>query len=357
MDEPPLIVFGAFDRHNLGDLLLGQVAAREAEPRRVLFAGLAARDLRDCGGMRVESLQMLAHAWPQRYRGAPADLVVAGGELLTTTAWEAAIMLQPAEHTNALCGAFGGDAASRAGFARERLGVDCGLPYLPRRALFQRSGYWQARALGGACFGQLDATLQCEALSALHELNELSVPEHATAGELAALGMAVQIEADPVTRVFDHFGALIASRRRRGAAKDIARACPRGYLAVQFAAQYGDDANITRIAADVTAAARAAGVRDLVFFRAGLAPWHDDWAPYRRCAARMGELSAHLFESPNVWDLCALVAGSQACCATSLHVAMLARCRAVPLVLLDAGQDAKLAAWQASWPCRTGRAG
>ncbi|MDI3515584.1 MAG: hypothetical protein PWP40_2813, partial [Rhodocyclaceae bacterium] len=46
--RPPLILFGAFDRHNLGDLLLGRIAAalaaRFAPGRPLRWAGLAARD-------------------------------------------------------------------------------------------------------------------------------------------------------------------------------------------------------------------------------------------------------------------------------------------------------------------------
>ena len=53
----PLILFGAFDRHNLGDLLLGRIAAELAARllpgREVRFAGLATRDLRADGGARV----------------------------------------------------------------------------------------------------------------------------------------------------------------------------------------------------------------------------------------------------------------------------------------------------------------
>ena len=63
----PLILFGAFDRHNLGDLLLGRIAAELAARllpgRELRFAGLAVRDLRADGGARVEALAELAAEW------------------------------------------------------------------------------------------------------------------------------------------------------------------------------------------------------------------------------------------------------------------------------------------------------
>ena len=73
----PLILFGAFDRHNLGDLLLGRIAAalaaRLLPGREVRFAGLASRDLRADGGARVQALAELARDWhPVHREGAPA---------------------------------------------------------------------------------------------------------------------------------------------------------------------------------------------------------------------------------------------------------------------------------------------
>lgn len=53
MHRPPAILFGAFDRHNLGDLLFPHVAAALLPGRELLFAGLADRDLRALGGHRV----------------------------------------------------------------------------------------------------------------------------------------------------------------------------------------------------------------------------------------------------------------------------------------------------------------
>ena len=88
-EETPLIFFGAFDRHNLGDLLLGKVAQALRFPRPVVFAGLTARDLTLLGGTRVRPIGELAHEWG----GRPADIVHVGGEILTCSLYEAAVML------------------------------------------------------------------------------------------------------------------------------------------------------------------------------------------------------------------------------------------------------------------------
>jgi hypothetical protein len=56
----PTILLGAFDRHNFGDLLFPHLAAALLPGSRLIFAGLAERDLRPFGGHRTHALARLA---------------------------------------------------------------------------------------------------------------------------------------------------------------------------------------------------------------------------------------------------------------------------------------------------------
>ena len=58
LKESVTVYFDAFDRHNLGDLLLARVAESRhpAAASAPVWAGLAARDLRLWGGVNCESL-------------------------------------------------------------------------------------------------------------------------------------------------------------------------------------------------------------------------------------------------------------------------------------------------------------
>ncbi|MBN3820995.1 polysaccharide pyruvyl transferase family protein, partial [Paraburkholderia sp. Se-20369] len=87
--DTPTVLFGAFDRHNFGDLLFPHVAARMLDCDDLRFAGLATRDLRRYGGHRVDAFDRIAAA----SREHPLNVVHVGGELLTCNAWEAAVML------------------------------------------------------------------------------------------------------------------------------------------------------------------------------------------------------------------------------------------------------------------------
>ncbi|MHB1353793.1 MAG: hypothetical protein ACYC5S_00860 [Thiobacillus sp.] len=85
------VLFGAFDRHNFGDLLFPHLLTALLPDHHFAFCGLAARDLRRFGGHRVTPLAP----------GAP-HLVHVGGERLTCGAWQAAVMLRDPGETDAL---------------------------------------------------------------------------------------------------------------------------------------------------------------------------------------------------------------------------------------------------------------
>ena len=115
--QPVTIVFGAFDRHNFGDLLLAEVAAVLLRRRRLVYAGLADADLRPVGGKQVRAL----HDVLARHGRQAIELIHAGGELLTCSAWDAAIMLLPARQAAPLVSHLDHDLAGRAAWAHARL--------------------------------------------------------------------------------------------------------------------------------------------------------------------------------------------------------------------------------------------
>lgn len=335
----PLILFGAYDRHNLGDILLGHLAAAEAAPRPVLFAGLLERDLTAWGGHRVQALSELARQWGDRR----ADLLHVGGELLTCPAYEAAVMLQaPAEAATAIA-RYDRDPEARRRWAEAVLGSPARLPYLADRALFRNPGRFEYHAVGGVDLDRLDPDGRAEAVQRLRQADRVTVRDRVTQGHLAAAGVTAALAPDPVSRIAARFGARIAEHGRTGEAAAVRAALPAGYLAVQFAAEYGDDAGLDRLAAYLDAQRL-----DIVLFRAGAAPWHDDLAAYRRLVGRLDR--CRLFESLDVWDICALIAGAGGYCGSSLHGGIVARAFGVARLPfpLPAGTG-KVAAYWATW--------
>jgi len=299
--NPPPVFFGAFDRHNLGDILLAHMAA--AEIGDGAFAGLAARDLTAWGGQRVSPLDSFT---------TPLTLIHVGGELLDCDAAQAAYML--------------GEPQPR--WRRQA-------PYVVAGHELPPGSQVEFRAVGGVELADRDAAFRDEVAAALREAHSLSVRDRTTQALLAAAGVDATLVPDPVTRIDKLFGARIRARIQRSDS----------YLAVQFAAECGDDA---------TLAAFARGLERIglpvVLFRAGAAPWHDALEPYRRLAARSA-LPMQLFEALDVWDICALIAGSRGYIGTSLHGRLVAESFAVPALSLErkAGAAKKLRAYLATW--------
>ncbi|RPH61153.1 MAG: polysaccharide pyruvyl transferase family protein, partial [Burkholderiales bacterium] len=102
---------------------------------------------------------------------------------------------------------------------------------------------------------------------------------------------------------------------------------------VQFSADFGDDRTLDAIAAGLERIAASTGC-GVALFRAGAAPWHDDIECLHRVASRMPAASVKVFESLDVWDICALVASARAYCGSSLHGRIVAVAFARPRVNL-----------------------
>lgn len=335
---PPVVLFGACDRHNFGDLLLAHVAAQQCG-RPVLYAGLAARDLRPWGGHAVAALGDIAAGWRARYGAAPLELVHVGGEVLDCDLWQAAAMLCDAEQARHAIARYDGDAAAGRQWAAQRLAITRRAPYVVAASALP-GGRTTFRAVGGVGLAQRDAAYRDEVLAALRQAAALSVRERSTQAFLAAAGIDAALEADPVSHIAALFGPRIAAPAALAA---------RPYVALQFAAECGDDATLASLAQGALRLARryAAGI---VLFRAGAAPWHDDLAPYRRLAARIGP-ACRVFESLHVWEICGLIAGARACAATSLHVRIVAAACGVPALSLERapGAGRKLRAYLDTW--------
>ena len=67
-----------------------------------------------------------------------------------------------------------------------------------------------------------------------------------------------------------------------------------------------------------------------MLFRAGSAPWHDDPDCLQRLARRLPGARVQVFQSLQLWDICALIAGSRGFCGSSLHGRIVATAFARP---------------------------
>ncbi|MDR5767011.1 MULTISPECIES: polysaccharide pyruvyl transferase family protein [unclassified Caballeronia] len=337
-----IIVFGAFDRHNFGDMLFAHVVAALLAERRPnvepIFAGCARRELRAHGGHGVAALSQLAARW----RDEPVVLIHAGGELLTCDAWEAAVMLKHPDEAQACIPRYESRAADRNAWARAELGMDALAPYVIGREMFPRAASISFDAIGGATLDARDAAFRAEVLAKLRSADDISVRDTHTQAFLKRAGIDARLVPDPASMVAELFDARI--RTRAGAC----RAFPHAYLAVQFSADFGDDATLAQIAHQLDLIGASTGL-GIALFRAGAAPWHDDIAVYERMAARMRHPSVTIFDSLDVWDICALIAKSDGYAGSSLHGRIVAMAYGLPRVNIAHTDAAKQRAYASTW--------
>jgi len=336
----PVVLFGACDRHNLGDLLFPHIAATLLAPRAVVVAGLAARDLTPYGGHRVRAVGDVLQEFP----GAP--VIHAGGELLTCDAWEAAVMLLPPEEVSGVIAQYDGKPECF-DWARQALGRADRAPYCLGKSQPLQDGERIFHGIGGVDLDRRDAMVREEVMDKLRAADWIGVRDSLTLAHLSAAGIAATPMPDPAVLTAELFGERIRERAQKGEVAAVRAAFPRGWLAVQFAASLGDDATLARIAEGL---ARQAADRSIVFFRAGAAPWHDDLEVYRRAAARLP--GARVFESLDIWDICALIASSAGFAGSSLHGRIVAEAFGVPVVEGVVPVGPKVMAWCETWAGR-----
>ncbi|MGF6471309.1 polysaccharide pyruvyl transferase family protein [Paraburkholderia youngii] len=343
-----VVLFGAFDRHNLGDLLFPHVVAKLLACERVIFAGLAQRDLRVYGGHAVQALAQLAAE-----RGKDrVHIVHAGGEILTCGDWEAAVMLLPRDEAQKIIARLDAHHDERRSWARALTGLDALAPYMASREMFPLASSVIYQAVGGVDVERLNPCMRAEVLSKLTQADDVSVRDVNTQNGLAAAGILARLVPDPAVMVAELFGATIRAHKEPSGVANLQRTFPDGYVAVQFSADFGDDRTLGVLARELDRVSNERGL-GIVFFRAGAAPWHDDMACYERIAARMKVSRTQLFRSLEIWDICALIADATAYAGSSLHGRIVAMAFGVPRVNFvhpaRAHDTTKQSAFAATW--------
>ena len=349
-NRTPTVLFGAFDRHNFGDLLIAQVVARMLPRRELLFAGLAARDPHGDGGPPAVALARIAAF----ARGRAVNVIHVGGELLTCNAWEAAVMLAPAQRVQALIAEEGEWLRDSPKWAREHVGVASLAPYaLSKSALSGvRVQHLSFNAVGGVDLDVRDTALRADVVAALQSADSITVRDWQTLARLSEMGVNARLIPDPAVMTAALFGVTIRRHAASEAMREVREAFPRGYAAVQFSADFGDDATLDMLAAQLALVTESHGV-GIVLFRAGAAPWHDDLAVYERLARRLPAPTLRVVASANLWDICTLIGESRVYCGSSLHGRIVAMAYALPRVNIShpdhLASSRKHAAYAATW--------
>lgn len=331
------VLFGAFDRHNLGDLLMPHVLAALLPGQALVFAGLQACDLRAVGGHHVRALAEVAGQAAECDAVDDTVLLHVGGEVLTTTAWQAAAMGLPPAEAAATIAYLARRGPARRAWVAQRLGGHFEAPYVQGGRCFGRAPRSAFVAAGGVGLAAMPTAHRRAVVRALRNARVVTVRDRLTQAALQDEGVVVALLPDAAVMVAELFGPVIARHAAQGEVAALRAALPQGHIAVQCSAEFAADAHLAELAARLTGQARAQGT-GLALMRAGAAPWHDDTGVLERLAARVAALDPAVpvrrLGSLHLWDLCALVASAQAVVASSLHVGIVAQAFGRPLTRL-----------------------
>jgi hypothetical protein len=345
----PVLLFGAYDRHNFGDMLFAHVVSSLLADRPLYYAGLRARDLRSNGGSLVHGIARFAAEWGER----PIHVLHVGGELLTCETWQAAVMLQSVEQAAAVIARLDAQHQERLAWAQDQVGLAVLAPYVLSRDLLPGVVKVLYTGVGGVELDRVDADMRAEVLAKLREADGVGVRDRVTLVHLQQAGIPARLMPDPAVLVVELFGRVIDQHAKKGEIARLSARWPYGYLAVQFSADFGDDATLRGLAKQLTQVTRACGC-GVVLFRAGAAPWHDNLDLYQRLAKQMPDCLVEIFTALDVWDICALIAGSRGFIGSSLHGRIVAMACALPRLNfmrsgmggLPSKQQAYVATWE-----------
>lgn len=345
----PVVIFGAFDRHNLGDLLFAHIAQSLLQDRQCIVTGLVHRDLTPWGGHQVISLSEAV----QQTAGRRSHWVHAGGELLTCSNWEAAVMLQTqADATRAIALYDTASPSTQNQWAQSQTGSDRLAPYVLPRDRAHSSGRWIFNAVGGVDLSLKEHEEIEEVYASLRGADFIGVRDHVTRDALQEAGLETYLLPDPAVLIRRLFQPRISTAAYKGELTALRESLPNGYLAMQFSADFGDDATLDQLAEQLRPFMQSSGL-GVILFRAGAAPWHDELEPYWRLQTRLPPGQVHVSQDLNIWHICALLAGSTLYCGSSLHGRIVAMAYGLPRINLrhpsQQGEISKQSAYAETW--------
>lgn len=322
-----LVLFGAFGRHNFGDLLMPHVVSKVVAGHlgaQVIFADLLSADMRSFGGHCVHAIGSLLRL-PGR-----THVVHVGGETLGCRVQKAArfIGVQPSR------------LPWDPPFANATLSMS-DPAYVLDKSMFLNPGALIANSIGGVA--------NAMTLLRLRKFDFVSVREHATLRRLQAEKMRrARWAPDSVFALRQLYITRVASIP--ASVRRVQRACSgTGYVAVQLKEAY-----LLRLpqAAAAIRAAQTVAKAPVVLFRAGAAATHDSLDAYD--AADLPRLRE--FEDLDIWSIVSLIAHAKLVVTTSLHVQIIAAAWGVPRLQLSFSQklDDNMAEFETSTLLREG---
>jgi len=332
-DKTNVIAYGAYDRHNYGDLLFAIVLKHylEADGRfRVLIAATKQSDLSSYGALPTIALKKALEATRQQDK---TLLIVAGGECLTAQ-WESIIgylapqaIYYPIKASPYLIGHRQFIRLSRAFTS-----IPSDLPLvLGEREL---PGYQvMYNSVGGNEISRKKPLIHAAIERNLKDCTYVSVRDRETSAELDKLGVEHNLVPDSAVLISDIFPQQPEPSEP-------------GHIVFHISDHHAKR-RIEAIARQLTELSASTGLK-IALLTIGKAPGHSDDEPLDKLQSLLGE-RAYRVSSGHIQDIIRCIATSRLYCGTSLHGAITALTYAVPQIALLPRRVVKLSSFLETW--------
>ncbi len=344
-----ILIIGAFDRYNYGDLLFPLIIEKQLETYGrdfdAQFFGLVNSDLQAVGGKPTADIGAFYRACAAG--GGHTSIIVAGGEAIAVT-WNSLLLALNSwfKRTHRFHHRIG-KVFDLNNFSRWVLGGKTELPFVFPKADFGRVDQLIYNSLGGS---ELDPALFSrfpQLADQLRQVDFFAVRDRATQEKLAVYGIQTQLYPDSAILMSKFFPKTLLAARVSSSVRKYVAEKQGQYIFFQVKNSYAREKEqliarqLDRIATETASA--------LCFCPIGKALNHDDHLALRRIAPYL-ETTPAVFDEVNIWDIMYLIANAKVYVGTSLHGAITAMSYAVPYVGVEV---TKLNSYLGTWGIET----
>lgn len=329
-----ILIIGAFDRYNYGDLLFPLIIEKQLETYghefTIGFFGIVKSDLTPYGGKPTAPIGEFYRVGDTN--GDHTSVIVAGGEAVAVT-WDS--LLLSLSRLFKLTHRFHHRIRriiDLNAFAKRLLGGRTDLPFVFTKDSFNQVDHVILNSLGGS---ELDPSIFerfPRLADELRQVDYFAVRDQATSDNLRQQGITTHLYPDSAILMAKFYPEAVLANLVSPEVRTYVAENRRQYVFFQIKDNYAKKKE--RLIAEQLDQLTASHGLSLCFCPIGKAINHDDHRALRRIAPYVDRPPA-IFDSVSLWDIMYLIAHSRLYMGTSLHGAITAMSYAVPYVGLE----------------------
>lgn len=302
------IIYGAFGRHNFGDLLFPHIVHKLIEKNihesEIEFCDVVSRDMTEFGGHDVESIANFID-----YNN-DINVVHVGGEIGGSSVTNAVKMCEPLTDEQKI-------------EVKKLKKYKMHLGYVLPKSLFKKPKTFIANSVGG---------LSIPYARFYKDFDYVSFRDEKSYKELSSKKIKCNLSPDSAILTKYFFNDLISKRSSFDSIKTIHSKIGTEYIAVQIKTRYlKKRVSFEKVLSKIISKTNL----PILFFCAGVAPKHDSLDLYKEKFKNLPTDKVHFFDGLNIWDICNVISNAKLVIGTSLHVRILSQQFFRPRVTLD----------------------